>query len=139
MTTITTTTSLADAVTAAFLRGDADTIADLCADDVLVDLVVPQWHFQLSGREATREALGQEEFLPGREVRWHQRTELPDGLLLEVEAVAPMHGETHRWFDINKFRFDAGQIVEFVQYCSGYQDAATIARNEAEAPLVRQR
>jgi hypothetical protein len=50
-----------------------------------------------------------------------------------------MHGEPHRWFELNKFRFADGKVVEIVQYCSGFQDPATIARNDAEAPLVRHR
>jgi hypothetical protein len=60
-------------------------------------------------------------------------------MLLELESTAPMHGEPHLWFELNKFRFADGQIVEIVQYCSGFQDAATQARNDAEAPLVRHR
>lgn len=139
MTTVTTTTSLADAVTTALLAGDADTIADLCAEDVLTELIVPQWRFQLGDRESIRHALAHEEFLPGREVVWHQRTDFADGVLLELETTAPMQGESHRWFALTKFRFAGGQIVEIVQYCSGLQDAATQARNTAEAPFVRHR
>ena len=137
--TTTTITSLADAVTAAFLAGDTDTTIGLCAEDVLIELVVPQWRFQISGHEAARQGLVEGEFLSGREVRWHERTDLADGLLLELECVAPMNGEPHRWFELNRFRFAGGKVAEIVQYCSGYQDAATIARNDAEAPLVRHR
>jgi hypothetical protein len=136
---MTTTTTLADAVTAAFLAGDTEALLALCADDLLVELVVPQWRFQITGHEATRQGLVEGEFLPGRNVTWHQRTDLADGMLLELESNAPMHGEPHRWFELNKFRFADGQIVEIVQYCSGFQDAATAARNDAEAPLVRHR
>jgi hypothetical protein len=138
-TTTQTTTTLADAVTNAYLAGNADALADLCIDDVLVEVVVPQWRFQIAGRESAREGLAHEEFVPGREVVWHQRTAIEDGLLLEVESVAPMHGEPHRWLEMNRFRFADGRIVEIVQYCSGFMDAATQARNAAEAPLVRHR
>ena len=138
-TTTQTTTALADAVTTAYLAGDADALADLCADDVLVEVVVPQWRFQIAGRESARAGLAQEEFVPGREVVRHLRTATEDGLLLEVETTAPMHGEPHRWYELNHFRFADGQVTEIVQYCSGFQDAATQARNAAEAPLVRNR
>lgn len=135
----TTATSLADAVTTAYLAADTDGFLDLCADDVLVELVVPQWRFQITGRDPVRQGLAEGEFLPGRQVLWHRRTDLPDGVLLEVHCTAPMHGETHRWFELNTMRFAGGKVAEVVQYCSGFQDPATIARNDAEAPLVRTR
>lgn len=139
MTTTLQTTTVADAAVAAYLAGDADALADLCAEDILVEVVVPQWRFQIQGRESAREGLKNEEFMPGREVVWHRQTATADGVLLELETIAPMHGESHRFFELNQIRISGDQVVELVQYCSGFQDQATQARNAAEAPLVRHR
>ena len=134
-----TTTTLADEIVTAYLTGDADALADICSDDVLLDVVVPTWRFQVAGRETLRQGLAHEEFLPGRRVAWHQRTETAAGVLLEVEAWAPIDGEERKWHALNHFRISEGRLVEIVQYCSGIWDAATIDRQRAEAPMVRPR
>jgi hypothetical protein len=131
--------TVADRVVTAFVNGDADALADLCAEDVLVDLVVPHWRFQIAGREQVREAVGAEEFMPGRRVAWHKRTDTATGVLLELESYAPMDGEERKWLEMNQFRIVGDQVVELVQYCSGIWDAATIARQAVEAPMVRER
>ena len=132
-------TTVTDQIVDAFLAGDADTLADACAEDVLLDIVVGTWRFQLAGRETIRHGLAHEEFLPGRRVAWHQRTDTDAGVLLEVETWAPIDGEDRKWHALNHFRIADGQVVELVQYCSGIWDAATIARQQVEAPMVRPR
>ena len=139
MTAITTITTVTDRVVDAYLAGDGDALADACAEDVLVDVIVPTWRFQITGRETVRQGLGEEEFPPGRRVAWHQRTDTTAGVLLEIEVWAPIDGEERKWHELNHFRIADGQIVELVQYCSGIWDAATIARQQAEAPMVRPR
>jgi hypothetical protein len=134
-----TTTTLTDRLADAYLAGDADALADACAEDVLVELVVPHWRFQVAGRETLRTLIAREEFVPGRRVTWHRRTETADGLLLEVETHAPIEGQDRLWLAMNQFRVVDGQVVEMVQYCSGIWDEATIARQAAEAPMVRPR
>jgi hypothetical protein len=130
--------TVADRVVETFIEGDADALVDLCADDVLVDLVVPQWRFQIEGREMLRGGIA-EEFLPGRRVTWHRRTDTADGVLLELETWAPIDGEQRKWLAMNQFRIVDGVVVEIMQYCSGHWDAATIARQAVEAPMVRER
>jgi hypothetical protein len=39
--------------------------------------------------------------------------------------------------DINLFRTDGERIIEQTTYCTGPWDAATIARQAIEAPMVR--
>jgi hypothetical protein len=131
--------TVADRVVAAYLDGDADALADACAADVLVDLVVPQWRFQIEGREVLRAAIGGEEFVEGRSVAWHKRTETADGVLLELESQAAIDGQQRKWLTMNKFRIVDGAVVEIVQYCSGIWDEETIARQAVEAPMVRER
>lgn len=136
---MTTVTTVADQVVDAFVTGDANALADLCAEDLLVDIVVPTWRFQVAGRETLRHVAAQEEFLPGRRVAWHQRTDTAAGVLLEIESWAPIDGEDRKWHELNHFRIEGGRVVELVQYCSGIWDAATIKRQLAEAPMVRAR
>lgn len=136
---MTATTAITDRVVDAYLAGDVDTLAVACAEDVLVEVIVATWQFQISGRESIRHGLAQQDFSPGRRVLWQQRTGAAAGVLLEVEAWAPIHGEQRKWHVLNHFRIADGQIVELVQYCSGIWDAATIARQQAEAPTVRPR
>ena len=132
-------TTIADQVVDAYVTGDADALANLCADDILIDVVVPTWRFQVAGRETLRHVAAHEEFVPGRTVAWHQRTDTAAGVLLEIESWAPMEGEDRKWHELNHFRIEDGKVVEFVQYCSGIWDAATIKRQQAEAPMVRAR
>lgn len=139
MTADTSTATLADQVVEAFLAGDADRMAALYRPDALVDLVVPTWRWQLVGRDTIRESLADDEFLPGRRVSWWKTTPTADGVLLELESWAPVEGEERKWLALHQFRFVDGAVAEHVVYCSGIWDAATIARQAVEAPLVRTR
>jgi hypothetical protein len=131
--------SVVDRIAEAFVAGDVDALLALYRPDALVDVVVPQWRFQLQGHEGMREALLEGEFLPGRRVTVSHRTATEDGLLLEVESWAPMHGEEHMWRALHQFRVADGLVVEHIAYCSGFWDAETIARHAVEAPMVRAR
>ena len=126
----------ADAVADAFVAGDAAAVAAACRPDVLVDVVVPQWRFQLRGRDAVRELLATEEFVPGRRVTAAHRTPTAAGTLLEIETWAPMHGEQRMWRELIHVRADGDAVSELVVFCSGIWDAATIARHAVEAPMV---
>ena len=137
MTTVATT--VIDRIADAFVAGDVDELLAFYRADVLVDVVVPQWRFQLQGAEGLREALVAEEFLPGRRVTRVHRTATADGLLLELETWAPIDGEDRMWLGMHQLRLEDGQIVEHVAYCSGVWDAETIARQAVEAPMVRAR
>ena len=123
----------------AFVAGDADAFVALCRADVLFDGVVPTWRYQLEGRDALRQVLAEDEFLPGRRVAVAHRTRTDDGLLLEVETWAPQDGEERMWRSLFHLRTDGAEVTEVVVYCSGVWDAATIARQAVEAPMVRER
>jgi len=120
----------------AFLRGEAEVLAALCVPDVLVDMNVPQWRFRLRGREAVRRLLVEQEFLPGRVVAGWRSVPTSDGHLVELEAEAPLEGETRKWREIVWFRGPGDTVREIVAYCTGIWDAGTIARHDAEAPLL---
>jgi hypothetical protein len=125
-----------DPVVDAFLRGDVDEVVAQCAPDVLLDANVPTWRFQLRGREGLRQQMMEGEFIPGRAVVSWRSVPTADGLLLEIETVAPVHGEQRRWREVFWFRGSSGAWREVVAYCTGIWDAATIARHAVEAPMV---
>lgn len=125
-----------DPVIAAFLRGDADAFVAQCAPDVLLDANVPTWRYQLKGREGLRQLLAEEEFPAGRRVVTWRSAATDDGLLLEHETQAPMHGETRRWRAVLWFRGTSGAWSEVVVYCTGIWDSAAVARHAVEAPMV---
>ena len=137
--TAATDTSLTDAFADAYLRSDADALVALVRDDVLVDFTLPSWRFQLQGREAFHHVLTHEEFVPGRRVASVHRTKTEDGLLIEAEMWAPMEGEERMWRVLLQIRTDGTAATEVIVYCSGIWDAATIARQQVEAPMVRPR
>ena len=120
----------------AFLNGDAAGVVAACAAGVVVDVNIPTWRFQLQGRDALRRLLESEEFLPGRSVATWRSATTDDGLLLELETHAPIHGEERLWRELVWFRGAPGAITEVTVFCSGIWDAATIARQAAEAPMV---
>lgn len=128
-----------DRVADAFISGDVDELLVHYRPDALVDVVIPQWRFQLQGPDALREVLVAEDFVPGRRVTSSHRTTTSDGLLLELETWAPIDGEDQMWLALHQFRFADGLVAEHVVYCSGVWDAETIARQAIEAPMVRPR
>ena len=137
--TAATDTALTDRVVDAYLAGDADARVACVHDDVLVDFTLPAWRFQLQGREAFHQVLTNEEFVPGRRVATVHRTKTEDGLLIEAEMWAPMEGEERMWRVLLQLRTDGTAVTEVIVYCSGIWDAATIARQALEAPMVRTR
>ena len=124
-----------DPVVDAFLRGSAEEFVAQCSPDVLLDANVPTWRYQLKGREGLAHLLA-EEFVPGRAVTGWRSVPTSDGLLLEVETHAPVDGEQRRWRSLYWLRGPSGAWSEVVVYCTGVWDAATIARQAVEAPMV---
>lgn len=131
------TATVADRAADAFVAGDRDALLALCADDVLFDANVPEWRYQLAGRRALGDALDEGEFVPGRRITVQRRTQTADGLLLQTETRAPVDGEERLWRQVTHLRVADGAVAEMVLYCTGVWDAATIARQAVEAPMVR--
>lgn len=132
-------TTLADRIEARLSALDFDALADLYRPDALFDASVPQWRYQLQGREAIREALA-EEFAPILEsarVEARRATRTDDGVVVELEVRFVQDGEERLWREIHLFRTDGTSITEHVNYCTGIWDGATIARHALEAPMVR--
>jgi hypothetical protein len=126
------TTLIADLMAA----GKTAELTALYAPDALVDINVPQWRYQVAGADV--EPILREEFEPpGRELTSQRLTHFDNGVIMEGETSFTENGETHRWRDVNIFRTDGQRIVEHTTYCTGIWDAATIARQAVEAPMIR--
>jgi hypothetical protein len=120
----------------AYRAADADAVVALCRPDVLVDVNVPRWRFQVEGREALRELLAHEEFQPGfRLARW-RASPTADGAVIETEGRFSAGGEERMAREVHILRV-TDAIAEHTLYCTGIWDAATIARQALEAPMVR--
>jgi hypothetical protein len=117
---------------------DFERLAHLYRADALLDVSVPQWRFQLQGQAAICQWLREEiEAVggAGRVASWRV-TPTFDGLVVEWEVQFTRDGEEHLWREVHLFHTDGEVITEHVNYCTGIWDAATIARQAVEAPMV---
>ena len=107
-------------------------------DDVLVDVNVPSWRFQVTGRTAVEELFDRDELgLPDLRLRSFRAVPMVDGCVVEVEVRARRGAETVQWRAVHVLHVRDGKVAEHVTYCSGHWDAAAIAGQDAEAPMVR--
>ena len=140
MTAAVTTTTLNDRIAECLRALDAAGLAQLYRADVLLDANVPEWRYQLQGSEAVAEQL-REEWAPilaaGSSVTAARVLPMHGGVVVETEVHYQDQGEEHMWRDIHVVRTDGEAVVEHIVYCTGVWDAATIARQAVEAPMVR--
>jgi ketosteroid isomerase-like protein len=139
MTTATTATAtLAERITECLRAGDYDRLAELYRPDALLDSNVPYWRYQLQGPRAILAQLREEEgSLSGWRCTGLRATATEDGVVVETEVRFDHEGEERLWRDVHIVHTDGQAITEHVIYCCGIWDAATIARQQAEAPMVR--
>jgi ketosteroid isomerase-like protein len=118
---------------------DFDGLAQLYRPDALLDVSVPQWRYQLQGPEAIRQALAEElaPFVGSARVTGQRATRTDDGVVVELEVRFMQDGEERQWREVHLFHTDGTAITEHLNYCTGVWDAATIARQALEAPMVR--
>jgi len=129
---------LAEAMCAAYRGRRFAPLREHYADDVLVDVNVPSWRFQVTGRAALEELFDRDELgLPDLRLRSFRAVPTVDGCLVEVEVRARRGAETVQWRDIHVLRVRGGKVAEHVTYCTGHWDAAAIAGQDAEAPMVQ--
>ena len=130
--------TITESITARLTALDFDGLAELYRPDALLDVSVPQWRYQLQGREAIRQALAEELALvvgSGR-VTAQRATRTDDGVVVELEVRFEQDGEERQWREVHLFHTDGTAITEHLNYCTGIWDAATIARQAVEAPMV---
>jgi len=117
----------------AFLT-DASTPDGVFTDDVILDMNVPAWRFQVQGVDALRAA---RQSAGGRwDVHAGPVTTTSDGFAVEtsydsVEDGVPMYTRS-----INLVTVRDGKISMVVYYCTGPWDPATRAQHAREAPML---
>jgi ketosteroid isomerase-like protein len=131
--------TITELITARLSALDFDGLAELYRPDALLDVSVPQWRYQLQGREAIRQALAEElaPLVGSARVTGRRATRTDDGVVVELEVRFEQGGEERQWREVHLFHTDGTAITEHLNYCTGVWDAATIARQAVEAPMVR--
>jgi hypothetical protein len=103
----------------------------LFTDDVFFDMNVPAWRYQLQGIETARNMFAAE--ITPASVEVMHVTPTIGGFVLELSTRDTQH--LYRQLLVTRTR--AGLISEVTLYCTGPWDAATEARQQAEAPMIR--
>ena len=104
---------------------------DVFAEDVLFDMNVPAWRYQFQGIEPLRKMLTTE-VVPGA-AESMRVTPAIGGFVLELSTRDP----ENMYRQLFNVRTRGGLISEVTMYCTGPWDAATEARQRAEAPMIR--
>ena len=132
------TTTLADRLVGALRDADWAGLTATYAPDVLLDMNLPMWRFQVQGREAASQYFGEQiaRFvnLRSTQLRVHRAD---DTLVVEEEMRFDGDGGEHLWRAVELFRLDGEHVAEHTQYCTGVWAPADIARQADEAPMVR--
>lgn len=132
------TRPLVDAVRTAYFEKDTTPLVPWYADEVVADVCLPAWRFQVRGREQALALLAAEEFgLPDLRLTSFRAFPLRDGVVIEAAVRFTTDDETRAWRDVSVLRTRDGRVIEHLAYCTGHWDAAAIAAQEATAPMVR--
>lgn len=133
-----TTTTVAETVEAGYRKWDFTVLRQVYAPDVILDVNVPMWRFQLQGADTVVGWFQQQaQAWTNPRVTW-SRTVAGDGCAVIEWEMRGGEGDTEemcRQADILHIR--DGRVVEHHLFCTGKLDAQTIARQKQEAPMVR--
>jgi len=133
-TTTATTAWIVDCLRAADLAG----LAQRYAPNVLLDMNMPMWRVQLQGRNVAAEALDEQvAALPNLRTTWVRPTVTIDTVVAEYELRWDGTEGEQLARAVSVFRVHDDVIVEHSDYCCGAWTPQDIARNKAEAPIVR--
>ena len=129
---------LADRIVECLGALDVEALAALYRADALLDVNAPRWRYQLPGRAAIAEQLREDRAGAGASARVAalRATPTADGVAVEVEVRFARDGEERRRRELHLFHTDGDAVALHVAYRTGTWDAATIARQAAEAPMV---
>ena len=115
-----------------FVRAMETNATDVFADDVFCDINVPEWRFQMQGRDAVGEWL-QGEQPDGCVVASWTSEPTASGVVVELEQA--MGAELSR--NLHRFEVTGDRISSWTMYCTGVWSADTQERHRAEAPMLR--
>ena len=129
---------LADAMLAAYRERRFAPLREHYQEDVLADVNVPSWRFQVAGRATVEKLFDRDELgLPDLRLRSFRTVPTADGCIVEVEVRARRGDDTVQWRDMHLLRVRDGRVAEHVTYCTGHWNAAAIAAQDTDAPMVR--
>jgi hypothetical protein len=132
------TATVADRLVGAMRDADWDAIAATYAADVLLDMNLPTWRFQLQGRDAATQYLREQTagltnlHLVSQHVHQSERS-----LVIEEEMRFDGDDGEYLWRAVDIFHLDGDLVTEHIQYCTGCWPPDQIARQAQEAPMVR--
>jgi hypothetical protein len=136
--TTTTTKPVVDRLVAAMREASWDAIAETYAPDVLLDMNLPTWRFQLQGRDAVAQYfVEQTGGLTDLRTTQHRVFPTDSGVIIEEEMHFDGEGGEYLWRAVDIFVIDGDTVTEHTQYCTGCWPPDQIARQAAEAPMVR--
>ena len=128
---------LVAAVHTAYRSADVSPIAAWYDDNILADICVPSWRFQVSGRDQVIELARQEFGLQDYRLALFRSHPTADGAVVETEVRFFEDGAEGCLRELHVLRLRSSRIVEQVSYCTGPWDADAIRRQAHEAPMVR--
>ena len=132
------TTTVADRLVDAMRAADWDAIAATYAPDVLLDMNLPTWRFQLQGRDTAAQYLREQVAgLRNLHLVREQAYRSDDAVIIEEEMRFDGDDGEYLWRAIDIFRIDGDAVIEHIQYCTGCWPPDQIARQAHEAPMVR--
>jgi ketosteroid isomerase-like protein len=136
--TTTQTKTVVDRLVAAMRDADWAAIAATYAPDVLLDMNLPTWRFQLQGRDAVAQYFAEQTGgLTALRTTQHRVSSTPTGVVIEEEMRFDGDGGEYLWRAVDIFVIDGDTVTEHTQYCTGCWPPDQIARQTAEAPMVR--
>jgi SnoaL-like domain len=136
--TNTSTRDLADRVETAIKGLELESVRELYHPDVVLDVHVPGWRFQLQGPDALIGWYNEQvTHMPKPRTVWTRATPTADGAIVEWELRIGDTDESGLCREVDILHTDGELITEHVIWCTGMWDADTIARQKAEAPMVR--
>jgi SnoaL-like domain len=132
------TATVVDRLVDAMGEADWDAITGTYAPDVLLDMNLPTWRFQLQGRDATSRYLREQtDGLTNLHLVSQQVHRTDDGVIIEEEMRFDGSDGEYLWRAVDIFRVDGDTVTEHTQYCTGCWPPDQIARQAVEAPMVR--
>jgi ketosteroid isomerase-like protein len=136
--TTTQTKTVVDRLVTAIRDADWDAIVATYAPDVLLDMNLPTWRFQLQGRDATAQHfIEQTSALTDLRTTQHRVFTTDTGVIIEEEMRFDGEGGEYLWRAVDIFVIDGDTVSEHTQYCTGCWPPDQITRQAAEAPMVR--
>lgn len=133
-----TVTNVADRLVDAMRDADWDAIAAMYAPDVLLDMNLPTWRFQLQGRDAAGQYFSEQTkglrnlHLISQNVHCAE-----DAVIIEEEMRFDGEDGEYLWRAVDIFHIADAAVTEHVQYCTGCWPPDQIARQAQQAPMVR--